>query len=215
MLTDEDRQRIELLIVASESGVDQEKPMSTWVHRYLGLSPHCRNFEIKHACYGGTAGLQMAASWIASGLAGQAKALLVTTDQSRMHLGQPWEYVLGAGAAAILISREPRIVQLEPGKSGYWTQEVSDLTRPTLTVEIGQQRNEPAVLHRGPRRRVRALPRAGSSGPRLRQLLPEARLPRALRRHDVSGAPGACSGMADPCRRRRSGSTSGRARWLP
>lgn len=137
ILTDEDRRRIELLIVASESGVDQEKSMSAWIHRYLGLSAHCRNFEIKHACYGGTAGLQMAASWIASGLSGEAKALLVTTDQSRMHLGKPWEYVLGAGAAAILISREPRIVQLEPGKSGYWTQEVPDLTRPTLTVEVG------------------------------------------------------------------------------
>lgn len=137
ILTDEDRQRIELLIVASESGVDQEKSISSWIHRYLELSPHCRNFEIKHACYGGTAGLQMAVSWIASGLAGDAKALLITTDQSRMHLGQPWEYVLGAGAAAVLISRQPRIVRLELGKTGYWTMEVPDLTRPTLTVEVG------------------------------------------------------------------------------
>ena len=61
MLSAEDRASIELLIVASESGVDYEKSMSTWVHRYLDLTPHCRNFELKHACYGGTAGLQMAA----------------------------------------------------------------------------------------------------------------------------------------------------------
>ena len=69
VLTEADREQIELLIVASESGVDQEKPLSTWVHRYLRLTPHCRNFEVKHACYGGTAGLHMALNWVASGLA--------------------------------------------------------------------------------------------------------------------------------------------------
>src|SRR5262249_9967893 len=37
VLTDEDREPIELLIVASESGVDFEKPLSTWVQRYTGL----------------------------------------------------------------------------------------------------------------------------------------------------------------------------------
>ena len=137
ILSDADRSRIELLIVASESGVDQEKPMSTWAHRYLELTPNCRNMEVKHACYGGTAALQIATSWIASGLSRDAKALVITTDQSRMHLGKPWEYVLGAGAAAILISTNPKLVEFELGKNGYWTQEVSDLTRPTLTVETG------------------------------------------------------------------------------
>jgi hydroxymethylglutaryl-CoA synthase len=137
MLDDADREAIELLIVASESGVDQEKPLSTWVQRYLRLTPHCRNLEVKHACYGGTAGLQLAAHWIASGLGRGKKALVIATDQSRMHLGQPWEYVMGASAAAVLVSAEPRLVELEPGRSGYWTNEVSDLTRPTSRVETG------------------------------------------------------------------------------
>jgi len=137
MLTDADREQIELLILASESGVDQEKPLSTWVHRYLRLKPPCRNFEVKHACYGGTAGLHTALNWVASGLAGEAKALVIATDQSRMHLGQPWEFVMGAGAAAVLVSHTPRILEVELGKSGYWTNEVSDLTRPTSQVETG------------------------------------------------------------------------------
>ena len=137
MLTEADREQIELLIVASESGVDQEKPLSTWVHRYLRLTPHCRNFEVKHACYGGTAGLHMALNWVAAGLAGEAKALVIATDQSRMHLGRPWEFVMGAGAAAALVSGTPRVLEVELGKSGYWTNEVSDLTRPTSRVETG------------------------------------------------------------------------------
>jgi 3-hydroxy-3-methylglutaryl CoA synthase len=137
ILTEDDRDRIELLIVASESGVDQEKSLSTWVQRYLGLTRHCRNIEVKHACYGGTAGLQLAASWLASGLSRGAKALVIGTDQSRMHLGKPWEFVMGAGAAAVLVSDQPDIARLELGRNGYWTNEVSDLTRPTSTVETG------------------------------------------------------------------------------
>lgn len=137
MLTEEDRQAIELLIVGTESAPDQEKAASTWVHRYLGLKPSCRNFEIKHACYSGTAGLQMALAWIASGASRGAKALVITTDQSRMHLGQPYEFVMGASAAAILVSSHPRLLEVEVDKCGYWTEEVSDLTRPTSRVEQG------------------------------------------------------------------------------
>jgi hydroxymethylglutaryl-CoA synthase len=137
MLTDEDREAIELLIVGTESAPDQEKAISTWVHRYLGLKPSCRNFEVKHACYSGTAGLQMAVAWIASGLAGPAKALVITTDQSRMHLGQPYEFVMGASAAAALVSAHPRLLEIEVDKCGYWTEEVPDLTRPTSRVEQG------------------------------------------------------------------------------
>jgi hydroxymethylglutaryl-CoA synthase len=137
ILTDEDRSRVELLIVASESSVDYEKPLSTWVQRYAGLGQNCRNFEIKHACYGGTAGLQMASSWLASGLAQGAKALLVATDQSREHIGKPWEFVLGAGSAALLLSNEPSMFELQLGRNGFWTHEISDLIRPTGRIETG------------------------------------------------------------------------------
>ena len=137
ILTDDDRRSVELLVVASESGVDFEKPISTWVQRYAGLSANCRNFEVKHACYGGTAGLQMAASWLASSAPDGAKALVVATDQSRSHFGKPWEFVLGAGAAAVLLSREPALLELELGRCGYWTNEIADLTRPTARVETG------------------------------------------------------------------------------
>jgi hydroxymethylglutaryl-CoA synthase len=136
MLSERDKAAIELLVVASESGVDQEKPMSTWVQRYLGLPSRCRNFEIKHACYGGTAGLQMAASWIATAGRGK-KALVISTDQSRAHFGKPWEFVMGASAAALLVSEQPDLLEIEMGKSGIFTNEVSDLTRPTSRVETG------------------------------------------------------------------------------
>jgi len=137
MLSKDDRARIGLVIVASESGVDQEKPISTWVQRYVDLPSRVRNFEVKHACYGATAAIQLAASWIASGAAQGQAALVINTDESRKHLNAPWEFVLGAGATALLISDNPAVLEIELGESGIYTYEVSDLTRPTSRVETG------------------------------------------------------------------------------
>ena len=138
MLDDEDRASIELLIVATESGVDGAKPISTFAQRYLGIQSNCRNFEVKHGCYAGTSAVMTAAYWIASGLAGDAKALVLMPDQSRMHFGQHYEFVAGAGAAAVLLSNRPRVLELEPALNGYWTEEVSDVFRPTTRIETGQ-----------------------------------------------------------------------------
>src|ERR1051325_6839596 len=54
-----ERERIELVIVGTEPGLAYAKPISTYVHECLGLGRCCRSFEPKHACYGGTAALQM------------------------------------------------------------------------------------------------------------------------------------------------------------
>jgi len=137
MLEGLDLESIGLLIVGTESGVDQEKPISSWVHRYLGLGPRCRNFEAKHACYGATGCLQLALGWLASGIGGDSKVLLISTDQSLLQFGEAWEPVTGAGAAAVLLSRTPRLVGYELGRSGIYAYEVSDVFRPTPRVETG------------------------------------------------------------------------------
>ena len=134
MLDEADIADIELLLVSSESSVDNEKPLSSWVHRHLGLSPHCRNMELKHACYSGTGGVKLAAHFVqATG----KKALVINTDRSRMHFGKPYEFVMGANAAAVLVSNNPRILELEMDKYGLFSHEVDDLTRPTSRVETG------------------------------------------------------------------------------
>src|SRR5215217_7009405 len=81
----------ELLIVATETGVDYGKPLSSYVHKYLGLEPYCRHFEIKHACYAGTAAIEMATAWVRSLAAPGKKALVVMTDIARRLFDQPSE----------------------------------------------------------------------------------------------------------------------------
>ena len=73
-LSEEERNQIELFITSTESGVDFGKSLSTYIHDYLGLSRHCRLFEVKQACYGGTAALQMAINTVAANGNPSAKA---------------------------------------------------------------------------------------------------------------------------------------------
>jgi hydroxymethylglutaryl-CoA synthase len=79
----------------------------------------------------------MAAHWIASGHARGKKALVVCADQSRSHIGKPWEFVLGAASVAMLISDQPDFLEFELDTHGYWTQEISDTYRPTSRDEVG------------------------------------------------------------------------------
>jgi polyketide biosynthesis 3-hydroxy-3-methylglutaryl-CoA synthase-like enzyme PksG len=144
-LTQEERNRIEMVITCTESGIDFGKSISTYLHRHLDLPSNCRLFEIKQACYSGSAGLQMASNFVMSQTSPGAKALVVTTDISRFALAdakaiQEWAYSepsSGAGAVAMLISDNPRIFHLDPGAYGNHSFEVMDTCRPGPDTEAG------------------------------------------------------------------------------
>ncbi|NHZ81422.1 3-hydroxy-3-methylglutaryl-ACP synthase [Massilia sp. CCM 8695] len=131
------RERIEQLIVASESGVDFGKPLSTYVHQALGLSRNCRTFEVKHACYGGTAALQSALAHAHAGLSPGAKSLVITTDMARPIPHTYAEPSQGAAGVAMLIGDQPLLVEIEKGLSGCYGFEVMDSCRPTPDIETG------------------------------------------------------------------------------
>lgn len=137
LLTPEDRQDIELLIVGTESAVDFGKPISTWVHRYCQLPANCRNFEVKHACYGATAALKMAAFWVASGIRPGKKALVISSDATRPELTSGYDFIGGACAVAMIVSADPRLLEIDLAQAGYWTNEISDTFRPTARDEMG------------------------------------------------------------------------------
>jgi hydroxymethylglutaryl-CoA synthase len=136
LLSADDKRSIALLVVATESAVDFAKPISTWVHRFLGLAPRCRSFETKHACYGGTAALKMALCWLAAEADPESKALVICTDLTRPHLGDGLECVGGGCASAMLLGRRPDVLEIDPRRAGYWTQEIADTFRPTAKDEI-------------------------------------------------------------------------------
>ena len=132
-----DPQEIGLLAVGTESSLDNGKPISTNIHGALGLSENVRNFETKHACYSGNASLQLASDWIQSGSSRGKKALVISTDFSRMHIAEQSEFVLGGVASAVIISDTPEILAFEADRRGVWTTDVYDTFRPTARHEIG------------------------------------------------------------------------------
>ncbi|MGG1946943.1 hydroxymethylglutaryl-CoA synthase family protein [Trinickia sp. NRRL B-1857] len=146
-LSQEARDRIEMVITCSESGIDFGKSMSTYIHHYLGLNRNCRLFEIKQACYSGTVGLQMAINFVLAQVSPGAKVLVIATDISRYMvveggdaLTQDWSFAEpsgGAGAVALLVGEEPRILDIDVGANGYYGYEVMDTCRPAPDVEAG------------------------------------------------------------------------------
>ncbi|RKT17057.1 hydroxymethylglutaryl-CoA synthase [Streptomyces sp. 1114.5] len=137
-LTPQERDRIELVIVGTESGLDFGKPISTYVQHYLGLGKRCRSYEVKHACYGGTAALQSAAGIIGASPVPGAKALVIAADASSVAARDTyWEPSQGAGSVAMLVGHDPQVLALDPGANGFHSFEVMDTLRPRPDLEAG------------------------------------------------------------------------------
>jgi len=124
---------IGLVIVGTETGTDEAKPIASYVHRFLNLPTSCRVFDTKHACYGTTAALRMACDWCLSRktrLNGGRKALVVATDIAKYEVGSAGEPTQGAGAVAMLVGTEPRILALDNVNEALYAEEVMDFWRP-------------------------------------------------------------------------------------
>jgi hydroxymethylglutaryl-CoA synthase len=105
--------QIGALIVGTETAADMSRPLSAWIAEGLGLRGDFRSYEVKHACYGGTAAVRQAVEWLASGAARGKVALVVATDVALYAPNDPGEPTQGAGAAAMILSTDPVIAEIE------------------------------------------------------------------------------------------------------
>lgn len=120
-------ERIRTVLFATESGIDQSKAAGVFVHKLLGLPSGVRVVELKQACYSGTAALQMAAGIVARDP--REQVLLIMSDVARYQLDTPGEPTQGAAAAAMLVSADPALLELEP-TTDIHTADVNDFWRP-------------------------------------------------------------------------------------
>ncbi|WP_416353252.1 hydroxymethylglutaryl-CoA synthase [Agrilactobacillus fermenti] len=142
ILTAEDKAAIDLVILGTESGVDNSKAGALYVQKLLDLPNRARVLEIKEACYGATAGLQYAKLHILQNPT--AKALVIGADIARYGLDTSGEVTQGAGAVALLVSAKPKILALDLATS-YFSEEVPDFWRPLnqMIAEVdGKYSNE-------------------------------------------------------------------------
>ena len=130
ILDEEDIQAIDFVMFGTETGIDHSKSAGVYVHRLLGLQPNARTIEMKQACYGATAALQLAKGHIA--LNPESKVLVLASDIARYGLNTAGEVTQGAGAVAMLISANPKIMTIE-NDSTFLTDDIMDFWRPTYS----------------------------------------------------------------------------------
>ncbi|CAI2678575.1 hydroxymethylglutaryl-CoA synthase [Apilactobacillus apinorum] len=132
IIDDDDRNKIDLIIFGTETGIDNSKSAAIYLQNMLGLSRRGRAFEIKQACYGATAGLQMAKEYVENNP--EKKALVIGADIARYGIDTPGEVTQGGGAVAMVISANPSIAEFE-GTSTFYSDDVMDFWRPLYRTE--------------------------------------------------------------------------------
>lgn len=149
---------IHRLYVGTECAVDSSKPIATYLLELMeeklisgygkdALS-HCDCVDLTFACIGGVDALQNCLDFIR--LNPDKKAIVVCTDFAKYDLGSGGEYTQGAGAVALLISSNPKIISFG-NDFAVSTQGVFDFFKPRrylsktdikCTEELGVEEEE-------------------------------------------------------------------------
>jgi len=122
---------IQQLVVSTESSVDHSKPVASFVQGLLKIGSRSRVYEIKHACYGGTAGFVASMDRISHSAGSNQKAMVIMTDISKYGFGNPGEPTQGAGAVALLVGKNPKLFSVDASINGIFSKDVFDFWRPT------------------------------------------------------------------------------------
>jgi len=107
------------LYVATESSFDESKAMNSYVigmlEQVYGQETfgHCGGIECKFACVSGSYALYDNTNWIRAGEADDKYALVVVSDIAKYDMGSSGEVTQGAGAIAMLLNDNPRLLAFD------------------------------------------------------------------------------------------------------
>ncbi|MBC7749664.1 MAG: hydroxymethylglutaryl-CoA synthase [Methylotenera sp.] len=138
------------IYVGTESAIDSSKPISSFLIALMeqkfgeNTLSECDVVDFVFACIGGVDALQNCIDFIH--LNPTKKAIVVTTDFAKYDLNSTGEYTQGAGALAMLITENPRIITFENNWATN-TKGVFDFFKPYRTIAktaiTGNTTNEP------------------------------------------------------------------------
>jgi len=124
------------LYVATESAFDESKAMNSYVIGMLeqvygkDTFGHCGGIECKFACVSGSYALYDNTNWIRAGEAEDKYALVVVSDIAKYDLGSSGEVTQGAGAVAMLLNDNPRLLSFDPKVTSTSIKNEYDFYRP-------------------------------------------------------------------------------------
>ncbi|MGA0351468.1 MAG: hydroxymethylglutaryl-CoA synthase [Acholeplasmataceae bacterium] len=118
---------IDTILFATESAIDYSKAAGNYVHRMLGLPSSVRILELKQACYAATGALQLACDYVR--MQPNKKVLVLSSDIAWYGFESAGESTQGAGAIAMLVSKDPKVAVVNRGT--FTTEELPDFYRPS------------------------------------------------------------------------------------
>ncbi|MEM7104266.1 MAG: hydroxymethylglutaryl-CoA synthase [Bacteroidota bacterium] len=129
------------IYMGTESALDGAKPTATYVLEMLRDKYHeqygsdcflnCDVVDLTFACVGGVDALNNTLDWVA--VDDERIGIVVTTDLAKYELGSTGEYTQGAGAIAMLVKRNPRLLAIRD-HWGVATVGVHDFFKPKRTA---------------------------------------------------------------------------------
>jgi hydroxymethylglutaryl-CoA synthase len=129
-------QDIGRMYVATESALDESKAMNSFVIGMLeqiygdGSFEHAGGIECKFACVSGSYALYDNANWIRAEENNDRAAIVIVSDIAKYDLGSAGEYTQGAGAIAMLVKENPRLVVFDPKVTSTIIKNEYDFYRP-------------------------------------------------------------------------------------
>ncbi len=136
MKNDLDPKDIGRIYIATESAIDESKAMNSYVIGMLeqiygkGSFEHCGGIECKFACVSGSYALYDNTNWIRAMENDNKYAIVIVSDVARYEMGSSGEYTQGAGALAMLIKEDPRIIAFDPKVTSAVIKNEYDFYRP-------------------------------------------------------------------------------------
>ena len=125
------------IYVGTESAIDSSKPIASFLVNLIeekfgeNTLSECDVVDFTFACIGGVDAMQNCIDFVT--LNPTKKAIVVTSDIAKYDLNSTGEYTQGAGAVALLIASNPRIIAFE----NHWatsTKGVFDFFKPYRTL---------------------------------------------------------------------------------
>ncbi len=124
------------MYVATETGLDESKAMNSFVigmlEQVYGESSfeHAGGIECKFACVSGSYALYDNTNWIRADENNGKDAIVIVSDIAKYDIGSAGEYTQGAGAVAMLVKRNPRLLAFDQKVASTIIKNEYDFYRP-------------------------------------------------------------------------------------
>lgn len=130
---------VRYLAVGTETSVDMSKPIAAYTQGVLqrsdvSLPRTLSTFQVQHACAGGTIAMMSVASMLQNGAREGESGVVICSDVARYQVPSTAEITQGAGAVAMRVELDPRLLELDLSAVGLASSDEDDFFRPIPSI---------------------------------------------------------------------------------